>query len=284
MSTKTSAISRLFNRIASWQGRPLRRQNARVRGGHYKTHQMEQLENRLALAVDVVFGPSGTGEEWIAVLADEGSDIYIKKDATSRNELRIADNSSFVTNLDPIENIDDLDSIYVFHGQRVEQQVTFPGEPGFNPELGLLPTTYESGSETLTFVLNTRSIRLDESVSGTIELGDGAGGTFSFRNVDLDRSGDFSENTWEVPGVGGSVNVTFGSSGPFRTITVNSPALALAEAGSVAMPMLNLNYSYDIIRSSFPLGLDLPLLAMSKPFNYLIQPRTNWYRVRFKVR
>ncbi|MDB4365464.1 hypothetical protein N9Z08_00910 [Pirellulales bacterium] len=210
---------------------------------------MEQLENRLALAVDIVFGPSGAGEEWIAVVADEGSDIYIKKDATSRNELRIADNSSFVTNLDPIENIDDLDSIYVFHGQRVEQQVTFPREPGFDSNVGLLPTTYDSpGSEKLTFVLNTRTIELDESVSGTIALGDAGGGTFSFRNVDADGNGDFEENAWEVVVAGGgsgggSVNVEFGSSGAFRTIIVGSAALATA--GSVTMPMLNLNYSYE---------------------------------------
>ena len=205
---------------------------------------MEQLENRLALAVDIVFGPSGAGEEWIAVVADEGSDVYLKKDATSRNELRIADNSSFVTNLDPIENIDDFDSIYVFHGQRVEQQVTFPGEPGFTPDLGLLPTTYDSpGTQDLTFVLNTRTLELDESVVGTIDLGDGAGGTFSFRNVDDNLDGDFSENIWEAVGSAGNVNVQFGVSGAFRTITVSS--LALSAAGSVTMPMLNLNYSYD---------------------------------------
>ena len=240
MSTKTSAISRLFKRIASGQSRSLRRTNVRTRS----VRQVERLENRLALAVDVVFGPTGAGEEWIAVVADEGSDVYIKKDATSRNELRIADNSSFVTNLDPIENIDGFDSIYVFHGQRVEQQVKFPGDPGFDPNVGLLPTTYNSpGSEQLTFVLNTRTIDLDESVSGTIDLGDAAGGTFSFRNVDVNGNGDFEENIWEVVGSAGGVNVTFGSSGAFRTITVDSPALAVA--GSVAMPMLNLNYSYE---------------------------------------
>ncbi len=205
---------------------------------------MEQLENRLALAVDVVIGPSGAGEEWIAVVADEGSDVYLKKDATSRNELRIADNASFLTNLDPIEDIDDFDSIYVFHGQRVEQQVTFPVGPGFDPNVGLLPTTYDSpGKEALTFVLNARTLDTGESVDGTIDLGDGAGGTFRFRNVDVDGNGDFSENTWEVVGSPGSVSVQFGNSGAFRTITVNSPVLA--SAGNAEMPMLNLNYSYE---------------------------------------
>ena len=206
---------------------------------------MEHLENRLALAVDVVIGPSGAGEEWIAVVADEGSDVYLKKDATSRNELRIADNASFLTNLDPIEDIDDFDSIYVFHGQSVEQQVTFPGQPGFDPNVGLLPTTYDSpGNVQLTFVLNARSLDTDESVDGTIDLGDGAGGTFRFRNVDVDQDGDFSENTWEVVGSPGSVSVQFGNSGEFRTITVSSPVLA--SAGNAEMPMLSLDYSYEV--------------------------------------
>ena len=166
MSTKTSAISRLFNRIASGPSRSLRRQNARVRGGHYKTHQMEHLENRLALAVDVVIGPSGAGEEWIAVVADEGSDVYLKKDATSRNELRIADNASFLTNLDPIEDIDDFDSIYVFHGQRVEQQVTFPGQPGFDPNVGFAANNVRFTREWSTYFCSQCSYIENRRVDG----------------------------------------------------------------------------------------------------------------------
>ena len=130
MSKKTSLLNKLFFRK---DRSSLHRKNSGRRISH-----IEQLENRIAFAVDVVFGAEANfdegsfegKEQWMTILLDEGSDAYLKMDATPTNDLMIADNSSFFgESLATIQNVDTrINSIHVYNGSLVDRQVRFPSE------------------------------------------------------------------------------------------------------------------------------------------------------------
>lgn len=228
MSKKTSFLKKLFNRVD--------RDGLRRRKSRRPEAQVEQLEKRIALAVDVVVGvQGGSGEQWLTVLANDGSDVYMQM---ASDDLLIADNSSFSNSRDAFENIADVDTnystIYAYNGSLVDQQVKFASEFGYSPDIGLLPTSYpDANTQELTFLLGSE--RIDTSVipaTGALELGDAAGTTLSLRSD--------GQNGWELIGSNSPVSVGIGSSGGLATITITSPALV--GAGTSSMPILTLNY------------------------------------------
>ena len=236
MSKKTSFLKKLFNRV---DRNSLRRRKSRRPEAH-----VEQLEKRIALAVDVVVGAEGgAGEQWLSVLTNDGSDVYLKMDATPTNDLLIADNSSFMggdaSTVWGIGGVDSrFDSIYVYNGSMVDQQVKFPNDIGYSPDFGLLPTSYPTAdTQELTFLLESERVDVGSGtpVTGTIELGDEDETFLSLRND--------GPNGWELLGSSSPVSVSIGTSGGLATMTINSPALL--GAGANAMPILTLNYDAD---------------------------------------
>ena len=231
MSKKTSFLQKLFNR-ADQDG--LRRRKRRR-----PEAQVERLEKRIALAVDVVTGAGGgAGEQWVTVLANDGSDVYLKMDATPTNDLLIADNASFVDSasslVTAVEGADSrFDSIYVYNGSLVEQQVKFPNDTGYTPDFGLLPTSYPTAStQELSFLINSEVVRQDRPITGSIQLGDEDQTVITFNNQGTDG--------WQLEGNSADVAVTFGSSGGLNLITINSGVLL--NAGTNAMPTLDLTF------------------------------------------
>ena len=243
MSKKTNFLKNLFTRVGG---------DRRQRRDRRSKNHIEQLEGRIALAVDVVLSPEGGGgEQWLTVLANNGSDVSMKMDATPTNDLRIADNSSFFGNIVPVASVDDrFDSIYVYNGNLVDQQVLFPNDTNYSSGFGLLPTSYSeilSNNQELTFLLNSRGLDESDPITGSIQLGDQLGSGFSFRNIDTDADGSY-DNVWEIIGSPTPIQVSFGAVGPLRTMRVSSAALA--GAGTSAMPILDVEYDYSSFTTS----------------------------------
>ena len=246
MSKKTSFLKKLFNRV---ERDGLRRRKMRRLEAH-----VEQLEKRIALAVDVVLVPqAGEDAGWITVLADDGSDVFMKMDSTPDRSLLIADNASFSDGVAPngeptlfesvTGNFDSsnpiFDSVNVYNGSTVDQQVKFQNDIGYTTEFGLLPTWYPTdNTQALTFMLESRTIDTSEPITGIIKLGNADGSELSFA-----RS---AQGDWEIDGSNSSISVVFDEIQrqlPILTITIESPALL--GAGTNAVPTLELTHDFE---------------------------------------
>ena len=243
MSKKTSFLKKLFNRV---ERDGLRRRKMRRPEAH-----VEQLEKRIALAVDVVSVPqAGDDAGWLTVLADNGSDVFMKMDSTPTRRLLVSDNASFRGGgastyfLSTTGNFDTSDptfeSVNVYNGSTVDQQVKFPNDIGYSPDFGLLPTWYSANTtqEALTFIVGSRTIDENDFIAGTINLGDADGTEVRFQSN--------GQNGWEVVGSNSPISVNFGElsrQAPILTITINSPALS--GAGTNSVPTLDLEFDFE---------------------------------------
>lgn len=259
MSKKTSLLKRLFFR---------KNNNSLYRAKkHRQSSHIEQLENRIAFAVDVIFGAEANAnvdnvvtEQWMTILLDNGSDAFLKMDATPTNDLRIADNASFVgDSLNTVPNVDSrVNSIHVYNGSLVDRQVKFPSESGYSADFGLLPTSYPSG-ESLSFVINSRVIDEGNPITGTITLGDEAGTEIEFTNAGENgvRQEDGADPVWQITNSplsnGQPINVSVSREFMLPTITVESAALA--NSGTHDIPSLKLDF--DSLEGSPSLNRDV---------------------------
>ena len=248
MSKKTSLLKRLFfrNKINSLHRKKSRRQISHI----------EQLENRIAFAVDVIFGAEAEAndfdgtEQWMTILLDDGSDAYLKMDATPTNDLRIGDNPSFVgDNSISVPSVDSrVNSIHVYSGSLVDRQVKLPSESGYSTDFGLLPTSYPSG-DSLSFVLNSREIDLNTPTRGTIKLGDEAETEIEFSNAEGDvvRLEDGEDPVWQIINspLSNGQPITVSVSRDFTLPMLTVTSVALMGVGTHGIPSLELNFDSD---------------------------------------
>ena len=249
MSKKTSLLNKLFFRK---DRSSLHRKNSGRRISH-----IEQLENRIAFAVDVVFGAEANfdegsfegKEQWMTILLDEGSDAYLKMDATPTNDLMIADNSSFFgESLATIQNVDTrINSIHVYNGSLVDRQVRFPSEEGYSPDFGLLPTSYPTSGESLAFAINSREIDLNSPVSGTIYLRDESQTVVEFSNTDINgdvRPEGGDEPVWQITNspisIAPAIEVSVARD--YRLPVVNVASTGISDSGTHGIPYLELDF------------------------------------------
>lgn len=93
---------------------------------------VERLEHRLPMAVDVFVPPSVGGQEnWVTVLADDGSDVYVQQIANSTRDLYVADNAAFRNRAAEIPNFQSqYDLLRVAEGSVLRRAtVPFDGYP-----------------------------------------------------------------------------------------------------------------------------------------------------------
>ncbi len=211
----------------------------------------ESLETRLALAVDVAFqSPAGGAEDWITIVANQGSDVFMQMVATPTRDLFVADNASFA-NRQFITGVDAaIDSIYVFNGQVVERSVNY----AINTRYGL-PEGYpfEFGTEgSLQFLLPSEGVDWSEQVSGVIDLNDASGNELIYF-----ANGGYTDGTEDKvlritkgPGVGGNLVVSQssygGASSPQLALTFDDNVLFGKNVGVLGVPTLNLTYDTDL--------------------------------------
>jgi len=107
-------LSGLFSRKAD---EPRSRRKLR-RGQSIGDRQLEQLEQRLALTIDV-FTPStaaaNTVAPWAVIVSDNADNVYVQQVASAPDNLLIADNSSFL-NPTGIANVNGFTSVYATNG------------------------------------------------------------------------------------------------------------------------------------------------------------------------
>ena len=133
--------------------------------------QLETLENRLAMAVDIAFQTptGGAGEEWLTILANAGSDAYVQRVASASNDLFIADNSSF-GDREVVPNADTaFDNLYVFNGQRVERATSFAND---ETRFGV-PIGYPAGAVSSMEFRFRDSVSTGELITGRVRLANG---------------------------------------------------------------------------------------------------------------
>jgi len=209
------------------------------------------------MAVDVAFETplGGTGERWLTVVANDGSDAYFQMAATPTNDLFIADNASFAGRT-VVEGIDNrVDNIYVYNGQVVERGRTFAddasrfGLPEGYPGLG-------TAGNSLTFIMPSVGIDTTEAISGVLDLGNAGNQAVTFTNVDSDGDGEFEPNFTIQSGanVGADLDVVFsftsGTTVTSRQLLVTvSGSIINSSVGSSRTPSLQL--TYDRISSAF---------------------------------
>ena len=240
MAKKTQFLKNLFVRRNKLRRRSL---------NNFKSH-LEQFENRIALAVDVVASPldsspNNGAETWINVMVNDGDDVYLKMDA---NDLRIADNASFFSGEDYSGTVisqfnANYDSVYVYNGVLADQSLYFPNDPGYRAGSGLLPTDYESATEgdALTFAIDS-AIDLSEWGDFTATIATG-----KTSPAELQFEYDADNNSFLPIGSSNNVTVNFVDVGELKAIVVESASLA--GAGTDAMPTIEIDHSrFEVFR------------------------------------
>lgn len=235
-------VRRLFARKQNRTSRRLAQQRT--------VRQLELLERRLALAVDVAFATpqGGSGERWLTIVANDGSDAYLQMVATPTEDLIIADNASFAGRT-VVEGVDArFDNIYVYNGRVVNRTLSFAddahrfGLPVGYPGLG-------TAGNSLTFIMPSVGIDTTEPITGVLNLGNAAGQVVTFTNVDSDGDGEF-ESAFTIQSgsnVGGDLDVDFSfTSGttatPRQLLVTVSSSLINSSVGTAAVPSLELTY------------------------------------------
>ena len=225
MASTTQFLKNLFVRRNKLRRRSLE---------HFKSH-LEQFENRIALAVDVVTSPvGGGGESWVTVMVSDGDDVYLKMDA---NDLRIANNASFFSGENSGAVIPQFnanyDALYVYNGVVVERSLQFPADSGYRAGSGLLPTDYADAieDETLTFAINSGITPDIQNFNAKISTGGDSPSIFEFEY-------DATTQTYSPINSAASLDVSYLRFGELIMMRVKSPALA--NAGGSAMPTIEI--------------------------------------------
>lgn len=226
----------VFRRITQC-GR-FRRRPARARDGR----GLEPLESRLAMAVDIGFmSPTvGTGvENWLTVVANEGSEVFMQRVATPTQDLFIADNGRFVDR-DVIDNVDSkIDSIYVYNGVPVSRAVNYTG--GVGVPLGYPWLGGDQAEQELRFLLPSQGIDFTETISGTLNLQDGS----SNRILSFANGPDGNFSIVSGPGAGGLLAYRLENSAGLLELVLDGGGLFGSTPGSVRSPELSITYDTD---------------------------------------
>ena len=91
--------------------------------------QAEQLEQRLALAINIFPVTGDMSSPWTVITSDNADDVYVQQVATATQNLLVADNASF-NNARQIIGIDTTTSLYVTNGTAVGIAGVLPAEAG----------------------------------------------------------------------------------------------------------------------------------------------------------
>lgn len=249
---------------------PKRQKSARRSGLPARSRRLaqgEMLEKRLALATNVVFQtPSAGAENWMTVIADDGSDIYAQVASTAARSLLIADNASFTNRVERPNFEAQFDDLYVYHGQLVEKDVSFaltsPDTRYGVPDLpaATAPDGYpfvdwltpEGTFQSLQFNLESFGITLNAPVSGRIELKDSQNTILFF-----DNNGGQLTNEWRVTSpanLAGPLRRSIAAVGGSQTVVVSDDrGIFPVDTGSSGVPELVINFQYQggtVVRNS----------------------------------
>lgn len=209
-------LSGLFSRKAD---EPRSRRQLR-RGQSIGARQLEQLEQRLAMAINV-YVPQGAGAQWAVIASDGGDDVYMQQAATSPQNLLIADNGSF-NNAQSIANINALTTVYATNGT--------------NTNVFGVPANTQGSGRTTSFVLDR---------TGVVTAA--AGGT----PANVSGSVTYAGNTWTFTN-GGNGNVLTFSATPTSSGTISNVGLIRPTSGAIVQYNANGAADYITVNWSSP--------------------------------
>lgn len=270
-------LRQIFRRRPKW-GRKNRAANQRAR-------QIETLERRLALAVDIAFQTpmGGAGERWVTLVANYGSDVFAQIAATPTTDLFVADNAGF-TEREVVPNINNsVDNIYVYNGQTSSRTRSFAD----NIFRYGLPSEYPSQVnpppvDGISFMLPTAAIDIAEPILGVLSLGDN-GAPVRFENFDSNNDGQ--RDSFRLLGGGGSITVAVSTTSTSATaaglavITVGGSVIP-ADVGTSSLPTLDITYdanasATNVLNTSVEVGLSItgsPLFQLFNPDTHAFVP------------
>lgn len=189
--------------------------SSRVRKRRHRLTQrrLEQLEPRLAMAVDVLLQPDVPGmTNWVTVLTSEGDSVFVQEVANSERDLFIANNSSFFPGgASPRVEVGNFssrfDTLSVRSGERVSStEIVYP--------LGRLKTDDRAVFAVQAVDFDLVDMRANVGlISGEIRLG--AGDSLAFSNGGAGGTGLVLEYTWSRAGnpLTGNLDISFNDEG-----------------------------------------------------------------------
>jgi hypothetical protein len=248
------------------------------RGDAEATRQLERLEPRIALTIDL-FAPStaraGTLAPWRVIISDTADNVYVQQTASAPDNLMIADNSSFIENANSREISDingtanGLQAVYATNGTRTFVEST-DLVSGATPDLSLPVDGTPGGMVpgTLTGVLEVPGATFSPFVSFRMNnLFTPIGGRnqlfFGNENRPATAAGLTGVVVFPGTGTGLPINVTgvvdYNSGLVFLEFRNPAANNALFDAGGARLRFVSYAvYNQDVSASSFTLapGLD----------------------------
>jgi len=224
-------LSGLFSRKAD----EARSRRPHRRGQSIGDRQLEQLEQRLAMAINVITpstAAAGTVAPWAVIVSDNADDVYVRQVATAPDNLAIANNSSFLASTE-IPNINGFTTVAYENGT----VTAVPGDVPAN-ETASFETRY----------LTQRRANLASPFFVTVSY---AGNTWSFQTngnggngltLNSSTPGGLSERNLIFP-TGGFVNIRTGSAADEITIRWSQPPRAAIAAGISTPTLTDVRYA-----------------------------------------
>jgi hypothetical protein len=205
-------LSGLFSRKS---GEP-RSRHLRRRGLEAGVRQLERLEQRLAMAINL-FTPStasGSVAPWAVIVSDSADDVYVRQIASAPDNLLIADNSSFL-NPRTLVNVNAFTSVYATNGTPTSVSSVRSDETASTVTEFLLHRKVNLGDTTnptpvgisVSYAGNTWNFQTGGIGGGGLTLTGFTGGTTSAPNL-IYPTGGFV-NTSTVASVSDSVTINW---------------------------------------------------------------------------